>query len=179
MSRGNCSGPLASLFYRPFRLSRQCLTLTLVLAMACLPSFAQRSPGDWARVQNLSPDTTISLRTKTGAMYHGKSVGVSPDSLAIDSDEPAFPGRTLRRREFTRNEVQEVQLVSPSASMLAGAGIGAGVGAGIGVGLDSTAKSHEYRGLVAGVMAALDARIVSCGARQEAPAALRAPGVNQ
>jgi hypothetical protein len=97
------------------------------------------------------------LRTKTGEKYHGALVSVSPDSLAIESDEPALPGRTSRRREFTRNQVQEIRLVSPSASMLAGAGIGAGVGAGIGVGLDSTAKSHEYRGLIGGLMAVLGA----------------------
>jgi hypothetical protein len=51
--------------------------------------------------------------------------------------------------------VQEVRLVRPAASLLAGAAIGAGVGAGIGAGLESAAKSNEDRGLLTGVLAIL------------------------
>jgi len=43
--------------------------------------------------------------------------------------------------------------------MIAGGAIGAGVGAGIGIGADSTAKSHQYRGLIAGVLGVLGAAI--------------------
>jgi hypothetical protein len=160
MLRGNCLG-LAWSFCRPFAtvFSRQPLVLTLVLALVCQSTFAQGNLADWTKVQSLSADTAISLRTKTGAKYHGELVNVSPDSIAIDSDEPAFPGRTVRRREFARKEVQEIRLVAPAASMFAGAGIGAGVGADIGIGLESAPKSHEDRGLIAGLLAVLGAAI--------------------
>jgi hypothetical protein len=159
MSRGNCFGLPSSIFCRPFALSRQCMAVTLALAVACVPTFAQSSAEDWSRVQTLPADTAISVKTKGGAKYHGDFVTATVDSLAIDSDEPAFPGRTVRRKEFAREEVQEIRLIAPAASLFAGAGIGAAVGAGIGIGLDSTAKSHEYRGLIAGLMAVLGAAL--------------------
>jgi hypothetical protein len=135
------------------------VTLALVLALTCQASNAQETLADWTNVQDLPVDTTISLKTKAGAKYHGDLVRVTADSMAIDSDEPAFPSRTTRRRELKREDIREIRLVAPATSTLAGAGIGAGVGAGIGVGLDSTAKSHEYRGVLAVVMAALGAAV--------------------
>lgn len=135
------------------------VTLALVLALTCQASYAQKTLADWTNVQDLPVDTAISVKTKAGPKYHGDLVRVTADSVAIDSDEPASPGRTIQRREFQREDVREIALVAPATSMLAGAGIGAGVGAGIGVGVDSTAKSHEYRGVLALVMAALGAGI--------------------
>jgi hypothetical protein len=135
------------------------VTLAVVLALLCQASNAQKTLADWTNVQDLPVDTTISVKTKAGAKYHGDLVRVTADSVAIDSDEPAFPGRTTRRRELKREDIREIGLVAPATSTLAGAGIGAGVGAGIGVGLDSTAKSHEYRGVLAVVMAALGAAV--------------------
>ena len=135
------------------------VTLTLVLALACQTSFAQGTSEDWLIVQNLTVDTAISVKTKAGAKYHGEVARVTADSLTIDSDERGFPGRTTRRREVKREDIREIRLVAPTTSVVAGAGIGAGVGAGIGVGLDATAKSHEYRGLMAVLMGAFGAGI--------------------
>jgi hypothetical protein len=135
------------------------VTLALVLALTCQASNAKKTLADWTNVEDLPVDTTISVKSKDGAKYHGDLVRVTADSVAIDSDEPASPGRTTRRRELKREDIREIRLIAPATSMLAGAGIGAGVGAGVGVGLDSTAKSHEYRGVLALVMAALGAAI--------------------
>jgi hypothetical protein len=130
-----------------------------MLTLTCQASYARDTLADWTNVQDLPVDTTISVKTKAGAKYHGDLVRVTADSVAIDSDEPAFSGRTTQRRELKREDIREIRLIAPATSTLAGAGIGAGVGAGIGVGLDSTAKSHEYRGLLALVMAVLGAAI--------------------
>jgi len=131
----------------------------LVLSLICQTSLAQGSSGDWARVQTLAADSKISVKIKSGGKYHGDFVSVTVDTLVIDSDEPAFPGRAMRRREFRRRDVQEIRLIRPAGSVVTGVTIGAGVGAGIGVGLDATAKSHEYRGVIALVLGALGAGI--------------------
>ena len=144
---------------RPSRWCSKSLTVVLLLALASQSSFAQEAPGDWTRVQNLSIETAVSVKTKSGVKYHGEFVDATADSLAIDSDEPGFPGRATRRRQFKREDVREVRLVAPKTSVLAGAGIGAGVGAGLGVGLDATAKSHKYRGVMALLMGVLGAAI--------------------
>jgi hypothetical protein len=162
MSRGNLSVSRSSVcpsFGRVASRSYQYVALALVLALACPPSFAQAGAGDWPAVQNLPVDTAIAVKTQAGAKYHGELASVTSDSLAIDSDERGAPGRTIRRREFKREDIQEIRLVAPTTSVLAGAAIGAGVGAGIGVGLDATAKSHENRGLLAGLLAVLGAGI--------------------
>jgi hypothetical protein len=135
------------------------VTWALVLALTCQASTAQKTLGDWTNVQDLPVDTTISVKTKAGAKYHGDLVRATADLVAIDSDEPASPGRITRRRELKREDIREIRLVAAATSTLAGAGIGAGVGAGIGVGLDSTARSHEYRGVLALVMALLGAAV--------------------
>jgi len=63
-------------------------------------------------------------------------------------------------REFKREEVREIRLAASQAvSILAGVAIGGGTGAGLGVALDATAKSHEYRGVMALLMGALGAGI--------------------
>jgi hypothetical protein len=141
-------GPAAALCYR-------CVVLWLVLALASQSSFAQTGLGDWTRVQNLTLDSAISVKTKSGEKYHGELVNVTPESLTINSDERGFPGRVTTRRDLRRDQVQEVRLVRPAASLLAGAAIGAGVGAGIGAGLESTAKSNEDRALLTSVLAIL------------------------
>jgi hypothetical protein len=141
-------GPAAALCYR-------CFVLWLVLALASQSSFAQAGLGDWTRVQNLTLDSAISVKTKRGGKYHGELVNVTPESLTINSDERGFPGRVTRRRELRREDIQEVRFLAPMASVLAGAAIGAGVGAGIGAGVESAAKSNEDRGLLTGVLAIL------------------------
>ena len=133
------------------------VALALTLLLACQPSLAQAGSGDWTRVQNLPVHSAVSVKTKAGAKYHGALVSVTADSLAIDSDEPAFPGRAVRRREFRREDVREIRRIARGTSMLTGAAIGGAAGAGIGIGLDATAKSHEYRGLMAFLMGALGA----------------------
>jgi hypothetical protein len=135
------------------------LTVVLLFALVSQSSFAQEARGDWTRVQNLTIETAVSVKTKSGVKYHGEFVEATADSLAIDSDEPGFPGRATRRRQFNREDVREVRLVAPKTSVLAGAGIGASVGAGLGVGLDATAKSHEYRGVMALLLGALGAGV--------------------
>jgi hypothetical protein len=135
------------------------LTAVLLFVLACRASFAQEPSTDWTRVQILPIETAVSIKTKSGMKYHGELADATADELAIDSDEPAFPGRAIRRRQFKREDVREVRLVAPRTSVLAGTGIGGAVGAGVGVGLDATAKSHEYRGLMALLMGALGAGI--------------------
>jgi len=131
----------------------------LALSLTCQTSLAQGGSGDWTRVQTLPAACKVSVKIKTGEKYYGELVSAAVDTLAIDSDEPAYPGRVIRRREFRRRDVQEIRLIRPARSVVTGAAIGGGVGAGIGVGLDATAKSHEYRGVIALVLGALGAGI--------------------
>jgi hypothetical protein len=131
----------------------------LALSLTCQTSLAQRSSGDWTRVQTLPADSKISVRIKNGEKYQGDLVRATVDTLAIDSDEPAYPGRTMRRREVRRRDVQEIRLIRPAGSVVAGVAIGAGVGAGIGAGVDATAKFHQYRGVLALVLGVLGAGI--------------------
>ena len=133
----------------------RCFAVWLVLALASQSSFSQAGLGDWGSVQNLTLDSAISVKTKTGGKYHGELVNVTSESLTINSDERGFPGRVTRRRELRRENIQEVRFLAPMASVLAGAAIGAGVGAGIGAGVESAAKSNEDRGLLTGVLAIL------------------------
>jgi len=135
------------------------VAVALVLLLAGESSLAQTLPGDWTNVQNLPPDTAISVKTRAGAKYHGELIRVTGDSLTLASDERGTPGRTIRSRELNRQEIREVRLVAPATSMLAGAAIGAGVGAGIGAGIDATAKSKEDRGVITIVLAFLGAGI--------------------
>jgi hypothetical protein len=140
-------------------LCHRSVALALVLVLAWQSSLAQGLRGDWTNVRNLPTDSAISVKTRGGGKYHGDLVSVTADSLTLASDEPAFPGRTIRARDLKREEIQEVRLLEPAKSMFAGAAIGAGVGAGIGVALDSTAKSHEDRGVITVVLAFLGAGI--------------------
>jgi len=142
-------------------MSSRSMTLAVVFAPACQSSIAQvqATAGDWSRVQNLAVDTAISVRTKAGAKYHGALVSVTADSMAIDSDETTFSGRTVRRRELKRENIREIRLVKPVTSVLAGAGIGAGIGAGVGVGIDAGAKVNGYRYPLALLIAAAGAAI--------------------
>jgi hypothetical protein len=142
-----------------FRRRHSPLALILAILLVCDASFAQTNSSDWTSLETLPPDCAVTVRTRTGGKYHGELVRVSTDALALDSDEKASPGRAVRRREFRREEIQEVRLLAPTTSIIAGAAIGAGAGAGLGIGLDATAKSHEYRGLIAGVLALLGAGI--------------------
>ena len=131
------------------------LAILMTVALPCPPGFAQGILADWKNVQILTPASGISLKTKTGKKYHSELVSVIPDSLTIEADERAFPGRVKRRRELRREDIQEVRLLAPVASTLVGGAIGAGIDAGIGAGLDSTARSNEDRGLLTGVLAFL------------------------
>jgi len=131
--------------------------LALLMMSALIP--AQTASHDWRSVQNLAPDSSLAVKTKSGGKYHGVMVIATSDRLIINSDEPAFPGRTARRREFTREQIREVRLTAAGTSMAVGAAIGGASGAAIGIAADATAKSHEYRGVVAVVLGALGAGI--------------------
>ncbi len=135
------------------------LAILLALALPSQPGFAQGNLADWKNVQTLVPGSGISVKTKAGKKYHGELVSVIPDSLLLEADEPAFPGRLNRQRELRREDIREVRLLAPVASTLAGGAIGAGVGAGIGAGLESTARSNEARGLLAVTLVFLGAAI--------------------
>jgi hypothetical protein len=132
-----------------------CRCLTVWLALASQSSFSQPGLGDWTSVQNLTLDSAISVRTKRGGKYHGELVNVTSASMTINSDERGFPGRITRRRELRREDIQEVRLLAPMASVFAGTAVGVGVGAGIGAEVESAAKSNEDRGLLTGVLAIL------------------------
>lgn len=136
---------------------RGLLIAWLVFALASPASFAQTSLGDWRNAQNLALDSAISVKTRVGETFRGSLVSVTPDGLTLDSDERAFPepGRVTRRRDLRREEIQEVRLQAPGASLLAGAALGAGIGAGIGAGVESQQKSNEDRGLLTGTLAVL------------------------
>jgi hypothetical protein len=147
------------LFLCATAVSQKFFAITLILALVCRPSLAQTSKSDWGNVQNLDVGTAISVKDKAGAKYHGELVRVSADSLVIDSDERRLPGRIIRLRKLEKDDVREVRLVKPIVSMVAGTAIGGGIGAGLGVAADSTAKSHEYRGLIAFLLGSLGAGI--------------------
>lgn len=132
---------------------RRCCALWLVLGFACPSGFAQGNLGDWKNVQNLAPDSGISVKTKAGKKYHGDLVNVTADSLTLYSSERSFPGRIKRRRELRREDIQEVRVLAPTASVLVGGAIGAGIGTGIGAGLEASAKKRE--GLVTVTLALL------------------------
>jgi hypothetical protein len=135
------------------------LAILLALALPSQPGFAQGNLADWKSVQTLAPGSGISVKTKAGKKYHGELVSVFPDSLLIEADEPAFPGRVKRQRELRQEDIREVRLLAPVASTLAGGAIGAGLGAGIGAGLESTSRSNEDRGLITVILAFLGAAI--------------------
>ena len=119
----------------------------VAVALVCQASVCQTN-SDWASVQGISPGTTISVKTKSGVKYHGEFISASKAKLDLDANEPAFPGRTIRRRELARDEVREVRFLQPVKSVLAGAGIGASIGIGLGAGIESTAKSKEDNGIL-------------------------------
>jgi hypothetical protein len=118
-------------------------SLALVLTLTCQGSFAQGTPGDWKIVQNFAVDARIAVKMKAGEKYHRELVEVTVDSLTVDSDEAAYPGRARRRRELKRENIREIRLVAPTTFVIAGAGVGVGIG----VGLDSftlqPVKNHD------------------------------------
>jgi hypothetical protein len=136
------------------------LAILLTVTLSSQRGFAQQqSLADWKNVQALTSGSGISIKTKAGKKYHGELVSVAPSSLLIEADEPAFPGRVIRQRELRREDIREVRLLAPVASILAGGAIGAGLGAGIGAGLESTARSNEDRGLLTAILAFLGAAL--------------------
>jgi hypothetical protein len=91
------------------------LAIPMTLALPCPPGFTQGILADWKNVQILAPGSGISLEIKTAKKFHGELVSVIRDSLMIEADERAFPGRVKRRRELRREDMQEVRLLAPVA----------------------------------------------------------------
>jgi hypothetical protein len=115
----------------------------------------RRAVADWQRVCNLAPGTSIAVKTKARASYHGDLIGSNGESLILDSDERGFPGRTRRRRDLRRDDVLEVRRFSSGLSGLAGMGIGAAAGASIGLAIDLSARSNEDKGLATAILTLL------------------------
>lgn len=134
-------------------------TFTLLLTMAFLTSACAAQTGDWAAVEGLAPGTDISIKTRQGRNYRGEVDSVDPYQLVLWSQERAFPGRKLVRREIARADVKQVRMNHPWISMAAGAGIGAGLGIGIGAAVDAHYPSNEDRGLLGVVLGFLGAAI--------------------
>jgi hypothetical protein len=124
---------------------RRCVSVLILGTFIFSEAFAQT--GDWQRVRNLPSGEPLVLTTRAGERYHGGLVRATEDSVSIDSDERAFPGRRQRLRNFPKSEVREIRSYRPRASILAVTGIGAAVGAGLGAGIDAAARSNEDRGL--------------------------------
>lgn len=138
------------------------LVRPMAIWLACLLAWPQdvagqqRPAGNWSRLSTLPPGASIIVTTKAHASYHGQLIGVTTGSLSLNSDERGFPfGRTKRRRELRREDVQEVRRFSRTGSTLAGAGIGAAVGGGIGLAVDLSSRSNEDRGLATVLFALL------------------------
>ncbi len=138
------------------------LVRPMAIWLACLLAWPQISAGqqqrarDWSRLSTLPPGASIIVTTKAHASYHGELIGVSAGSLILKSDERGFPfGRTKRRRELQREDVQEVRGFSRTGSTLAGVGIGAAAGGGIGLAVDLSSRSNEDRGLATVLFALL------------------------
>src|SRR5437660_11468882 len=75
----------------------RCLISIWLIGSLLLPPCTgqQPAPSDWQRVRNLPRHTTIMVQTKTRDRHHGELVNVTADSLSLDSDERAFPGRMI------------------------------------------------------------------------------------
>jgi hypothetical protein len=114
--------------------------LVLLLAVMCQSGWAQKNINDWKNVEALAPGSGIWVRTITGRKYHGELVSVTDEKLALSSDEPRFPGRTVILREVRRENVKEVRRRSEWISVAVGTAIGGGIGAGIGAGIDASAR---------------------------------------
>jgi len=136
---------------------RRCLTFILVLALTVSSASAQS--GDWAAVEGLSNSADISIKTKQGKKLQGDFDSANPERIVIWSQERAFPGRKIVRREIARNNVKEVRLNRRFVSAAAGAAIGVGVGVGVGAAVDSQYSSNEDRGLLGAVLGILGAAI--------------------
>jgi hypothetical protein len=80
---------------------------------------------------------------------------VTADSLSLDSDERAFPGRITRQRDLRQTDVREIRLLNRVASTLTGAAIGAAAGASVGLAIDLSARSNEDKGLATGLFTLL------------------------
>jgi hypothetical protein len=129
----------------------------VMIAAVCQSSVAQTS-ADWQNVLSLPLGTQIEVKTRSGVKYRGELEHVTSISLIMNSDERAFPGRTVRTRELQRDEIRELRLQAKTGSLLTGGAIGAGAGVGLGAALDAPSKSHEYRGtlmLVFGLLGGL------------------------
>ena len=141
-----------------FFIGLRCLISIWLIGSLLLPPCTagqQPAPSDWQRVRNLPPHTTIVVQTKTRDRYHGELVNATADSLSLDSDERAFPGRIIRRRDLRQTDVREIRLLNRGASALTGAAIGAAAGASVGLAIDLSARSNEDRGLATGLFISL------------------------
>ena len=134
------------------------ISIGLICSLLVPPGAGQQpARSDWRRVRNLPPHSAIVVQIRTGARFHGELVNVTADSLSLDSDERAFPGRITRQRDLRRADVREIRLLNRIASTLTGAAIGAGAGAGVGLVIDLSARSNEDKGLATGLLALLGA----------------------
>ena len=123
---------------------RRGISFYLLYSWLLFPCAARQSVlNDWQQVRNLSPETDVTVQTKSGEGFNGRLLSVAADSLTLDSDERGHPGRIRVRRDLSKDTVREVRLLHRGASTLAGAGIGAALGAGIGLAIDLSARSNE------------------------------------
>jgi hypothetical protein len=155
LSTHRCLANLIGVFSRPLTMViyRRCVSILILGTFFFSEGFAQT--GDWQRVRNLPLGEPLVLTTRAGERYHGGFVRATEDSVSIDSDERAFPGRRKRLRDVPRSDVREIRRYRPDASTLAVTGIGAGVGAGLGAGIDAGARSNEDRGLATALFTVL------------------------
>jgi len=130
---------------------------SLLICFTLFSSQALAQSGDWKNVGNLSRGDALIVTTQSGARFHGVFVRSTEDSVSLDSDERAFPGRRRALREVQRAEVLEIRRYKPGATALASAGMGAAVGAGLGAGIDAAARSNEDQGLATVVFTLLGA----------------------
>lgn len=155
LSTHRCLANLIGVFSRPLTMViyRRCVSILILGTFFFSEGFAQA--GNWQRVRNLPLGEPLVLTTRAGERFHGGLVRATEDSVSIDSDERAFPGRRKRLRDVPRSDVREIRRYRPGASTLAVTGIGAGVGAGLGAGIDAAARSNEDRGLATALFTVL------------------------
>lgn len=121
--------------------------ISLVLAVCLASPFAAlaRTATDWQRVLSLPSGSSVVVKTQNGRTYHGRLIGSTADSIALDSSERGFPGRKTVRREFPKGDVSQVRRYNRAASIGLGAGIGAAIGAGIGTAIDNSSSKEDGR----------------------------------
>ncbi len=111
-----------------------CFVAVAVLVASIAPAaFAQR-PNDWANVQSVAIDESLSIKLKDGHKVSGKFSSANDSELTII--------RKGKQQVITKATIAEVYLLQRKAEKAKYAAIGAGIGLGAGAAIGGTKASH-------------------------------------